>query len=107
MNRGFASPISAGVATLKVFCAANGVSLSTGAARSFLSATRDLLSFPALLGHREGKVRLRPAARRCSASRLRRPSGLGSSRFRAPSKKAHLGTWEQPSLASVPAECPE
>jgi len=26
---------------------------------------------------------------------------------RAPSKKAHLGTWEQPSLTSVPAECPE
>ena len=26
---------------------------------------------------------------------------------RAPSKKAHLGTWERPSLASVPAECPE
>jgi hypothetical protein len=68
MNRGFASFISIGVATLKLFCAASGVSLSTGAARSFLSATRDLLSCPALLGHREGKVRLRPAARRCSAS---------------------------------------
>jgi hypothetical protein len=26
---------------------------------------------------------------------------------RAPSKKARLGTWEQPSLPSVPAECPE
>jgi hypothetical protein len=26
---------------------------------------------------------------------------------RAPSKKARLGTWEQPSLTSVPAECPE
>jgi hypothetical protein len=68
MNRGFASFISIGVATLKVFCVAGGVWLSTGATRSFLSATRDLHSFPALLRHREGKVRLRPAARRCSAS---------------------------------------
>ena len=34
----------------------------------FCSGARDLHSFPALLGHREGKVRLRPAARQCSAS---------------------------------------
>jgi len=70
MNRGFVSFISIGVATRGVFCVASGVWLSTGGARSFLSATRDLLSCPALLGHREGKVRLRPAARRCSASAM-------------------------------------
>lgn len=34
----------------------------------FCSGARDLHSFPALLGHREGNVRLRPAARQCSAS---------------------------------------
>jgi hypothetical protein len=68
MNRIFVS-LSIGVATRKAFCAdGGGVLLSAGTARSFLSATRDLLSFPALLGHREGKVRLRPGARRCSAS---------------------------------------
>jgi len=68
MNRVVVFLISIGFATRKVFCAASGVSLSTGASRLFLSATHDLFSFPALLGHREGEVRLRPAARRCSAS---------------------------------------
>jgi len=83
-------------------------------------------SSPALLRHPRGKIRLRPAARRCSASalppRLRKLPLVGDPDCAAlrvlvppasflfggaPSKKAHLGTWEQPSLASVPAECPE
>src|SRR6266852_9928461 len=35
--------------------------------RSWRSGTRYLVSFPSLLRHREGNIRLRPAARRASA----------------------------------------
>jgi len=35
------------------------------------------------------------------------PGLLPQSQCGSPSQKAALGAWEQPSLASVPAECPE
>ena len=35
------------------------------------------------------------------------PGLLPQNECGSPSHKAALGTWEQPSLASVPAECPE
>jgi hypothetical protein len=35
------------------------------------------------------------------------PGLLPQSQCGSPSHKAALGAWEQPSLASVPAECPE
>ena len=57
--------------------------------------------YPPLLGHREGNIRPRPAAQRASAFRTPSPK-----RVWVPFHKAALGTWEQPSLASVPANAP-
>ena len=69
----------------------------------FRPGTRYLVSFPSLLRHREGNIRLRPAARRASAFSDSSPkASVGPL-----PQKAALGTWEQPSLTSVPAECPE
>jgi len=75
MNRGgFVSFIVIGAATLKVFSAAGGFSLSIGAARSFLLATRDSLLFLLFSGTAKGKS---GCARRRGGVllRLRRPSG--------------------------------
>jgi hypothetical protein len=69
MNPVSVSFISIGVAISQTLCAVDGTSLSSGSANWFrvpLHVTS--LSFPVLLGHCEGKVRLRPAAQRCSAS---------------------------------------
>jgi hypothetical protein len=59
--------------------------------------------YPSLLGHREGRTRPRPAAQRAFAF----PDSFPKASVGPLPHKAALGAWEQPSLASVPAECPE
>ena len=75
--------------------------------RPLRSGTRRLVSFPSLLRHREGNTRLRPGGTAALCFGFAALRVLVPPTARAPSKKARLGTWEQPSPASVPAECPE
>ena len=97
--------ISLGVATWQAPCAAGDISPSSGNTHSNLPHVTSFL-FLLFSGIAKGKS---GCARRHGGVllRLRRPLDLGSSRFRAPSKKAHLGTGEQPSLAPFRLKCPE
>ncbi len=59
--------------------------------------------YSSLLGHREGNIRPRPAAQRACAF----PDSFPKASVGPLPTKQPLGAWERPSLASVPAECPE